>query len=238
MTLIRGLALKISNAVVRYASPGCKEWAKGLAQEVAFVEGDWAAVGWALGSVRVLFDYQEAPLASFAEASIAAEKFAQRASDNNAGLRGGTNFLWGLLSVLQLFRATNGSLVRVGFGLAALGWAVLGMLELIDWRSQRKVPPSNDANAVIQFYKAELKRRFHRGLLSWIAISAATFLWAGGTLIVAEWWARWFCYPFGLLWLCMMVLFLQGRRTNRRRLERLNTLLPETPVEGVRTTGP
>ncbi|MHB1675317.1 MAG: hypothetical protein ACYCSP_13815 [Acidobacteriaceae bacterium] len=229
MTPIRGSALKISNTVVRFASPGCKEWAEGLAREVAFVEGDWAALGWALGSVRVLFDYREAPLGSLVELPSVAEKFAQHASDNHTWLSSVTSFGWGLLFACQFFRATNGPLERIGCSLAALGCAVLGTVELIDWRSQRKVPPSNDVNAVIQFYKAELKRRFHSGLLSWIAISAATFLWVGVMLVGPERLAWWICCPCGLLWVGTMVLLLQGRRINRRRLERLEALLAERP---------
>jgi hypothetical protein len=75
MSYLRGLALKISNTVVNYASPGCKEWAEALAREIAFVEGDWAAVGWALGSARVLFHYR--PIGSFADLSSVAQKFAE-----------------------------------------------------------------------------------------------------------------------------------------------------------------
>lgn len=44
MTLIRKLAIKISNEVVIWASPGSKEWAEGLAREVTFIESDWAAL--------------------------------------------------------------------------------------------------------------------------------------------------------------------------------------------------
>ena len=54
MTLLRRVAVWISNGVVRRASPGAKEWAEATAHEVEFIEGDWAALGWALGSVRVL----------------------------------------------------------------------------------------------------------------------------------------------------------------------------------------
>lgn len=224
MTLLRRLALKISNTVVKYASPGAKEWAEGLAQEVAFVEGDWAALGWALGSVRVLFDYREAPIGSLAELSTAAEKFAQLASDNRAWFLSACSFFWDLIFVRQFFRATNGPLERVGCSLVVLGWAVLGTVMLIDWRSQRKVPPSSDVNAVIQFYRAELKRRLHSGRQSWTAISAATILLAGLTL--AEW-AVWTPYVCALLWVGTMLLFLQMRRINRRRLERLEALLAE-----------
>lgn len=37
MTALRSLAVRISAAVVRWASPGRKEWAEGLARELAFI---------------------------------------------------------------------------------------------------------------------------------------------------------------------------------------------------------
>lgn len=78
MSLLRKVALKISDAVVRWASPGCKEWAKGLEREVAFIESDWRALGWALGSMRVLFDRREAQLGSLEEASVAVESYFEK----------------------------------------------------------------------------------------------------------------------------------------------------------------
>ena len=75
MTRIRKLALKISNQVVKWASPGCKEWAEGLAREVAFIESDWAALRWSLGSVRIVFDRREMPIGSLDEAAAQFKKF-------------------------------------------------------------------------------------------------------------------------------------------------------------------
>jgi hypothetical protein len=67
MTLVRGLAMGISARVVRWASPGCKEWAEGLAREAAVIESDWGALRWAIGSTRVLLDRRAVPLRSLDE---------------------------------------------------------------------------------------------------------------------------------------------------------------------------
>jgi hypothetical protein len=64
MTFIRRKALEISSWVTWLASPGCKEWAEGLEREVAFIDSDWRALGWAIGSARLLLEPQEAPLRS------------------------------------------------------------------------------------------------------------------------------------------------------------------------------
>jgi hypothetical protein len=85
MTTVRKLALKISTAVVKYSSPGCKDWAEGLLQETAFIENDWSALGWALGSTRILLDRREAPISSIADVSTAAQKFVE-AKRNGSGV--------------------------------------------------------------------------------------------------------------------------------------------------------
>ena len=77
MTLVRRVAMKISGGVVRYASPGCKEWAEGLAREAEFIEGDWAALGWALGSARVLLDRRGAPMTSLADVAARGRRFSE-----------------------------------------------------------------------------------------------------------------------------------------------------------------
>ena len=74
MTLIRRVALTISDEVVRWASPGCKEWAEGLEREAAVIESDWAALRWAIGSTRVLLDRRAAPLTSLDEVPAETQK--------------------------------------------------------------------------------------------------------------------------------------------------------------------
>jgi hypothetical protein len=222
MSLLRGLALHISAAVVRYASPGCKEWAEGLAREVEFVQGDWAALGWALGSVRILFDYREAPIGSLADLQAAAEKFAQFASKASC-LSGVFYFVPVPEFVLQFFRATNWP-DRIGCAVFVLGSTSLGIVGLIQWRHWLKVPPNDDVHAVIEFYKAYLAGSLRSGNLSWFVFSAITFLCVGMTLAARTGWAL---YAFGLFFVGLTLLFLQKRRIIRRRLERLEVLFAE-----------
>jgi hypothetical protein len=224
MSLLRGLALHISAAVVRYASPGCKEWAEGLAREVEFVQGDWAALGWALGSVRILFDYREAPVASLADLQAAAERFAQFTRKRATYWVLGVSCLgWIPRFFFQSYRATNW-LERTGCGVAVLGYTSLAIVVMIQWRHWLRVPPSDDVQAVLQFHKAELGRNLRSGRISWIAISAATVLCVGLALAVPTGWAP---YASGLLWVGAMLGFLQMRRIYRRRLERLEVLSAE-----------
>ena len=51
MTLVRRLALRILNATVRRARPELQEWGLAMSREMDFIENDWAALLWAIGSV-------------------------------------------------------------------------------------------------------------------------------------------------------------------------------------------
>jgi hypothetical protein len=59
MSLVRRFALWLAEFVVRHASPGAREWAEGLARETGEIPGDWAALVWTLGSLRVLADRKD-----------------------------------------------------------------------------------------------------------------------------------------------------------------------------------
>src|SRR5580704_6882861 len=75
MTVVRRSAMRIAAFVVRYAAPGCRDWAEGLAREAEFIEDDWSALGWAIGSTRVLLDRREATVSSLSEAASKAQHF-------------------------------------------------------------------------------------------------------------------------------------------------------------------
>jgi hypothetical protein len=227
MTLMRKLALCISNRVIRYASPGCKEWAEGLAREVAFVEGDWAAVGWALGSARILFDYREAPIGSLADLTAAVKKFAE--SKRSANLAWISTLLWVLISSDKLFRATNWP-ERIASCLSVAGWVAMMIILFIEWRKRLKVPADDDIADLIQFYAAEMKRGsnfLQSSRLGWINLSSITFYFVS-IMLFEKGGVR--THPvlnasLALVWMGVLLLARQKRRTNRRRLEQLDALL-------------
>ncbi len=54
MALIRTLALRALNAVVRRTRPEVRDWGLAMLCEMDFIENDWAALFWAIGSVKSL----------------------------------------------------------------------------------------------------------------------------------------------------------------------------------------
>jgi hypothetical protein len=58
MAALRRLASRWLRAVVRimerHAPPACREWASAMLRELDFIESDWAALRWALGSTAAI----------------------------------------------------------------------------------------------------------------------------------------------------------------------------------------
>src|ERR1700674_2178308 len=55
MSPIRRLASRLLGAVVRHSSSHSQDWANAMLRELDFIESDWAALFWALGSTTAIF---------------------------------------------------------------------------------------------------------------------------------------------------------------------------------------
>jgi len=54
MAMLRRLAERWLRAVVRHAPRSCRPWASAMLRELDFIESDWAALLWALGSTAAV----------------------------------------------------------------------------------------------------------------------------------------------------------------------------------------
>ena len=228
MTLVRKLALKISDAVVAFASPGSKEWAEGLTSEVPFIEGDWAALGWAIGSIRILLDYREAPIISIDDLNSRARRFAEL--KRNAHARWIWMLVWLVIFNDRYFHAAN-SMERTGWSMATLGYLFVTAVGFMEWRKRREVPENDDSADCSQFYVADLKRRCNIYLSAkwWFCYTSATLICAGLLLGYREGQSS---HVFsdvatGLFWVGLTLLFLKPPKNIRRHLEQAEALLSE-----------
>ncbi len=53
----RKLAAWVLRNGLQYLSPASRQWALGMLRELDFIEGDWAALFWALGSTIAIFEH-------------------------------------------------------------------------------------------------------------------------------------------------------------------------------------
>jgi hypothetical protein len=235
MTLIRKLALKISNEVVIWASPGSKDWAEGLAHEVAFIESDWAALRWSLGSIRVVFDRREKPIGSLDEVPAQFQKFADRFIYGALGL-------WfpifrGPQSAFEFFHSRSES-ARLGSAFvvfASFSGLIFWVLERHRLKLQLTDNVLDNTVTCTLNYKAAL--RSHRSTI-WIPAFAFTSFCVGIMLELGGFRDHPF---FGSLYIVVVICYVLGlrmmQRVYERRIERLEALLAErsgaVPTNGV-----
>jgi hypothetical protein len=55
MSFPRRIATGLLRAVLRYSSEESREWAAAMLQELEFIENDWEALFWAVGSMTAIF---------------------------------------------------------------------------------------------------------------------------------------------------------------------------------------
>jgi hypothetical protein len=149
MTFLRRKALEISRWVTWLAAPGCKEWAEGLEHEVEFIDNDWRALAWAIGSSRVLLDRREAgsghetqrpPLWWAWPICIGA---------------------WAFSYSLSALRATCWH-DRISSGLISFGWILWGALSFATWLREQSRPPISQIDAYLSFSRMTLEHRLTR----------------------------------------------------------------------------
>jgi hypothetical protein len=57
MSLARRLSSRLLNAAARHASSDTQDWAHAMLRELDYIEGDWAALFWAVGGTTAIFRY-------------------------------------------------------------------------------------------------------------------------------------------------------------------------------------
>ncbi len=223
MTLLRRLALKISTAVVKYASPGCKEWALGLLHETEFIESDLSAFTWALGSLRVLLVLREAPLRSLAEVPAMAREYVER-KRRRASFSSPTIMLLQGLAKLLFARHWE---ERIGCAMVMLASLSLGISQLLERRRLDGLSSADLDEELLFFYKKELqgslRLSFRMGtvIFSFFVYTTGMGLTLNGSgsgdLV--------FGLFLGLLGLMVVSLIIYRRSVDQRRLENLEAFL-------------
>jgi hypothetical protein len=164
MTALRKLALNISGFVVRFASPGSRNWATATLSEIEFIEDDWTALRWALGSTLILLERTELPLSSLTDVPLAAVWLAREIRRRTVG-----GCLTCLIEAIWLGSFAHRTLDPVQrLGSYLLVGALLYMLiQLLARRGT--MPLGGELSASPEVYRSELERQrdFHRNGWLW-----------------------------------------------------------------------
>jgi hypothetical protein len=174
MTRLRKLAVKIADSVVRRSLPAYKDWAQATARELEFIESDWAALRWALGSWKMAASCQNAPITSMSEVPRAARNFLRETRASTVVTA--VSLLWMTYWFSGIFRHTvTGRHTLLGWGLilAVLVYIACEASAFRGWR----FPRGGELPEVADAYRAALVHR--RDLLTGV------WYWSRATLIVA-----------------------------------------------------
>ena len=227
MTPLRRLAMKISDGVVRLA-PGAKDWARATAREIEFIEDDWVALRWALGSTRILLGRSEIPISSLVEVPQAAPRFAKEIHKRTVG---GCVFcvvgtVWFGLGSYLLWNPTQ----RIGCYLLAgsmlyMAYQLLARRGTLSLRGE--LPASPNA------YRSELERQrdYHCGGWLWsrvILMVPGFLLFCFGGVIALPRLTRFFAmWAAVFLILCVLAVprNLRVARRYQRRMDDLDVIV-------------
>jgi hypothetical protein len=216
--------LWIAENVLTYASPGCVEWAEALEAEIDVIGGDWAALWWALGSLRVLLVYRERPWRTIAEVEEAAENNAD-AWRSGRIWRGVSPLIWFWRPVSVYYLNAHTPLQRMGCVLDALGWLMMAGTSFSFWMRKVNVPEPDDEAGLVEFLKANLRfgaaPRLWWGTLSVASICAGMLLESkGGVRVHPVMASLSVALPaFAGAWSSYLV------RANRRRLQQIDEVM-------------
>jgi hypothetical protein len=170
MSTVRKLASKISLAVVRFASPATRDWAIATQHELDFIEGDWKACLWAIGSVRILFAPTNAARAEHRDISQATQRLAKIVRKRN--VKGYSASFFVMAAFTWYFFVLSNTIQRVGSLLTVLvaGYLVYQLCSNQLQQRESAITLAKMGNTPsLESYRVELQRQrdFHKGSRFW-----------------------------------------------------------------------
>jgi len=153
LTFLRRAAVALSERVVRWASPGGREWAEGLAREVEFIESDWRALAWAAGSTRVLLERRGV--------RAGADRDMKPWSLRTIHLVFLLGYYWMSLILAGDILKARSPWDRTSASLCAFAWACWIVNSIANWRRERREPPLS-SDAYLPLKRKELERSLAR----------------------------------------------------------------------------
>jgi hypothetical protein len=199
-----------------------------MLREMDFIERDWAALLWALGSVTVLFKHLEAPMSDPSDVFLRAKALMKKIRRRTL-LGYGTCLIVTVYLASFIFASPN-TLQRIGcwLGIAATLYVAYQLYE----RRGGELPSETFPSACTNFYRAELERQrdFHRGIWLWSRLAIvfpSYFLFAFGLALAHPELARGFAAvaaSFIVLGIAAVPLNLRLSRKYQRQLDELDAL--------------
>ena len=124
----RGLAERLLRAVIRLAPGESTEWATAMLRELDFIEGDWEALFWALGSATVILRHAAGVWRGWfkgrTKEDVGMNSTGKKALGVGLGIFSALALIGCAFAMLRLY-------LFPGLGLYRLGWTVIVIPEVI-----------------------------------------------------------------------------------------------------------
>jgi di/tricarboxylate transporter len=132
------------------------DWAKAMLRELDFIESDWTALVWSIGSTRILLKYRNAPVAELRDVPQAAQRFQRRIFWRNLREYAAGVIVTAASGYYVL--VSHSAVIRTGCGLIVAG-ALFVLFMLHKWGAARNLPSEIELRACVDFHRKELQRQ-------------------------------------------------------------------------------
>jgi hypothetical protein len=158
MSLARTLASVLLDRIVRHASPESQGWGNAMRRELDFIESDWTALLWALGSATALFKHSVPRQVK--------ERFEKRFGPAGMGMlrnirKKAVGTLWGVVMATVVLTISVLGLLRLAPALFP-AWQ-LEHPRIVEWLAVVGVPEAVFVVAAVAFWRN--KRSMATGIL-------------------------------------------------------------------------
>jgi hypothetical protein len=163
---IRRLASAILAGAFRHASQETQEWGNAMVREMDFIESDWAALFWAIGSATAILRHKEVPMGNPSDILGKAQDLERKLARRT--LKGGIVCLLAIVYLAGIAFLIPNLTLRIGACISVASMLYL-TYQLYQWRGRGISPVGVSAPILTNFYRTELERQrdFHRGRCFW-----------------------------------------------------------------------
>jgi hypothetical protein len=222
MGRLRSAAKHLARFTERRIPDPARRWASAVTRELDYIESDWHSLTWAFSGLRLLILHGFVPTPTPARIERQAmlhgrlrRQTAQRSFASRL-LNRATTFISALLFLYLLHRFYPAHPFTVlGIGLFCTGFLALLLSGLR--QPTITIPDEADTQALLALYQTDLRRSTQLSSLINFTFPAL-LIFAGTELLAPTLWVR----VLGLLWIVILLLYLQSYRANRLTLDALD----------------
>ena len=211
---LRSAAKRLARFTERHIPDPTRRWASAVVHELDYIEGDWHSLTWALGGLRLLILHGFVPTPTPArlerQAVLHGRLRRQTALRSIASrLLNRANVLVSALLFLYLLHRSYPARPFTALGMTLFCAGFLALLLRGLRQPTITIPDEAETQALLALYQTDLRRSTQLSSILSFTLPAL-LIFAGTELFAPTLWVR----VLGLIWLLIVLLYLQKYRAN------------------------